>query len=301
MNNEKKPLLIVTGLSGAGKTKTIKILEDLGYFCVDNLPVALLSGFAFLTQDQQKMQRMSAVVIDIREGEQFLDNLWKALEELDHNRIPYSVLFMEASDGVLVRRFSETRRTHPLSEEGSILMSIQKEKEYFAKLKNRADYIIDTTDISVKELRDQLLNIVSRIGQLENIPSMTLKIISFGYKFGLPIDADVVMDVRFLPNPFYEEALRPLTGLSDQISKYVADNPLAKDFMERFTGLIELVLPFLQKEGKNQITIAFGCTGGKHRSVSISKIFSFLMQEKGFITRVFHRDIDKDDNMVDQI
>ena len=300
-SNEKKPLLIVTGLSGAGKTKTIKILEDLGYFCVDNLPVALLSGFAYLTQDQQKMQRMSAVVIDIREGEQFLDNLWKALEELDHHQIPYSILFMEAADSVLVRRFSETRRTHPLSEEGSLLMSIQKEKEYFAKLKNRADYILDTTDVSVKELRDQLLKIVTRIGDIENILPMTLKIITFGYKFGLPIDADIVMDVRFLPNPFYDEALRPLTGLSDLISKYVVDNPLGKAFMDCFTELLELILPPLQKEGKSQITIAFGCTGGKHRSVSISKMFSFIMQEKGYITRVYHRDIDKDDNMADPI
>lgn len=299
MNNEIKPLLIVTGLSGAGKTKTIKILEDLSYFCVDNLPVALLPGFALLTRDQLKMQRMSAVVIDIREGEQFLDNLWKALDELDHNQIAYTILFLEATDSVLVRRFSETRRTHPLSEEGSVLMSIQREREYFTKLKNRADYIIDTTDLSVKELRDEVLNIVSKIGQLENIPPLTIKIISFGYKSGIPIDADIIMDVRFLPNPFYEESLRPLTGLSDQISKYVADNPLAKEFMEKFTDLIDLIIPQLQKEGKNQITIAFGCTGGKHRSVSISKMFSFLMQEKGYITRVFHRDIEKDDNMAD--
>lgn len=301
MNNEKNPLLIVTGLSGAGKTKTIKILEDLGFFCVDNLPVALLSGFAFLTRDQQKIQRMSAVVIDIREGEQFLDNLWKALEELDHNHIPYSVLFMEASDAVLVRRFSETRRTHPLSEEGSIMMSIQREKEYFSKVKNRADFIIDTTDISVKELRDQLLNMVTMMGQPEKLPPFTIKIISFGYKFGIPIDADLVMDVRFLPNPFYDESLRPLTGLSDQISKYVADNRLAKEFIERFTGLLELILPYLQKEGKSQITIAFGCTGGRHRSVSVSKIISFLMQERGYNTRVFHRDIDRDDNSAEPI
>jgi len=301
MNNEKKPLLIVTGLSGAGKTKTIKILEDLGYFCVDNLPVAMLSGFAQLTQDQQKIKRMSAVVIDIREGEQFLDNLWKALDELDHKQIPYSILFMEASDAILVRRFSESRRTHPLSDEGSILMSIQKEKNYFMTLKNRADYLIDTTDLSVKDLRDQVIRIISRISQLEmNVP-LTIKIISFGYKSGIPIDADIVMDVRFLPNPFYDEALRPLTGLSDQISKYVADNPLAKQFIQCFTNLLDLILPLIQKEGKDQITIAFGCTGGKHRSVAIAKMFSFLMQEKGYMVRVFHRDIDKDDNMVEWI
>lgn len=301
MNNEKKPLLIVTGLSGAGKTKTIKILEDLGYFCVDNLPVAMLPGFALLTQDQQKIKRMSAVVIDIREGEQFLDNLWKALDELDHNQIPYSILFMEASEVILVRRFSESRRTHPLSDEGSILMSIQKEKSYFLTLKERADYIIDTTELSVKDLRDQVIHIISRISQLEKNVPLIIKIISFGYKSGIPIDADIIMDVRFLPNPFYDELLRPMTGLSDQISKFVADNPLAKQFMQRFIDMLDLILPLIQKEGKDQITIAFGCTGGKHRSVSIAKIFSFVMQEKGYMVRVFHRDIDKEDNSVDVI
>jgi len=289
-------LLIVTGLSGAGKTKSIKLLEDVGFFCVDNLPVALLSGFASLTQqDKGRDSRLTAVVIDVREGEDFQQELFKALQELNEKGIQYSILFLEASDEVLVRRFSETRRKHPLSTDGGILTAILKERSFLNTLREKANYIIDTSNYSIKELREKIISIVTFLGDYQEKDHLMINLLSFGYKCGVPIDADIVMDVRFLPNPFYEETLKELTGLEDSILSYVTDNSVGKEFILKFTELLLFAIPLYKKEGKSQITVAFGCTGGKHRSVAIAKLFKQILTKRGYNVHLFNRDIYADE------
>lgn len=294
-------LLIVTGLSGAGKTKSIKLLEDLGFFCVDNLPVALLSGFASLTQqDKGRDNRLTAVVIDVREGEDFQQDLFQALHDLNEKGIPYSILFLEASDEVLVRRFSETRRKHPLSSDGGILTAILKERSFLGSLREKANYIIDTSNYSLKDLREKIISIVTLLGDYQEKDHMAINLLSFGYKCGVPIDADIVMDVRFLPNPFYEEELKDLTGLEDSIRSYVTENNAGKEFIQKFTELLLFLVPLYKKEGKSQITVAFGCTGGKHRSVAIAKLFKQILTKRGYNVHLINRDIYADDELGDK-
>ena len=293
----KNHILIVTGLSGAGKTRCVKILEDLNYFCVDNLPLALLPGFASLIKNTKGEVSKTAVVVDIREGEDFLTDLWKTLDKIEEDSISYSIIFLEASDEVLVRRFSETRRRHPLSTDGSILPAIVSEMNRLRPLRDKANYIVDTTNYSVKDLREKLMSITSLIGEKENDDRLTINVISFGYKGGVPIDADIVMDVRFLPNPFYEEALRDLNGLSKDVSMYVIDSLIGKEFIKKFTDLLFFVLPVYKKESKNQVALAFGCTGGKHRSVAIANIVGKMLSEKGYKVNLFNRDIYSDNNL----
>ena len=297
MPDPKTHLLIVTGLSGAGKTQCIKLLEDLGYFCVDNLPVALLSGFAELINRSDEPQKMTAVVIDVREGEGFWKNLQEALNQLKEQDIAYSILFLEASDEILVRRFSETRRKHPLSEDGSILNAILRERTFLSHLREKANFIMDTSPYSLKDFREKLLSIVSLIHNHTEAYPVNINIVSFGYKAGVPIDADIIMDVRFLPNPFYDCDLRSLNGLNEEIVHYVVDNSIAKEFITKITDLLQFVIPLYHQEGKSQITIAFGCTGGKHRSVAIADLIGKTLMNQGYHINFQHRDIYNDDQL----
>lgn len=290
--NNKINLLIITGLSGAGKTHCIKILEDLGYFCVDNLPLKLLSGFASLVKDLGKNEsKPTAVVVDIREGSNFVENLFDALSKLEEDNITYRIIFLEANDEILVRRFSETRRRHPLSRDGSILTAIMQEKALLASIREKANFIIDTSDFTVKDLREKLNAILSLVGNSEE-ENLTVNIVAFGFKSGIPIDADIVMDVRFLPNPFYESSLKDLNGLSEEVSNYVTENEIGKNFLDKLLSLLLFILPLYKKEGKSQATIAFGCTGGKHRSVAIANAVKNILIANGYKVNTLNRDLE---------
>jgi len=303
MKNKTKgqSLLIITGLSGAGKTKCTKILEDLGYYCVDNLPIVLLSAFATWIQKAPFCQsRPTAVVIDVRGGDQFQEDLGVALLQLEKDGILYTILFLEAQNEVLVRRFSETRRKHPVSCEGGMLASINLERQYMQSLRERANYIIDTSLFTLKEFRERVLSIGSIISQaMEDY--MMIHLISFGYKNGIPIDADMVMDVRFLPNPFYENDLKDLTGMHPTIQDYVIENDVGREFVEKFTSLLLYLIPLYQKEGKSQITIAFGCTGGKHRSVAIAQLFQQILEKNGHNSQLTNRDVQDPDELSERV
>lgn len=284
-------LLIVTGLSGAGKTVCVKILEDLGFFCVDNLPLKLLSGFATLIKELDKEESQpTAVVVDVREGSDFVSNLFKTLSQLEKDNISYTIIFLEASDELLVRRFSETRRKHPLSTDGGTLTAIIRERALLKPLRDKANFIIDTSKYNIKELRDKLMVILSLIGRSDDV--FTVNIISFGFKSGIPIDADIVMDVRFLPNPFYEESLKDLNGLSNEVSSYVTDNKIGKEFFEKFTSLLLYILPLYKRDGKSSATIAFGCTGGKHRSVAVAEAVKEILIKNNYRVNTYNRDLE---------
>jgi UPF0042 nucleotide-binding protein len=294
-------MLIITGLSGAGKTKCTKILEDLGYYCVDNLPIVLLTEFASWMQKAQFCQnRPTAVVIDVRGGEQFQTDLTKALNHLEISNIPYTILFLEAQNEILVRRFSETRRKHPVSCDGGILSSINLERQYMQSLRERANYIIDTSLFTLKEFRERVLSIGSILSQATE-DHMMIHLVSFGYKNGIPIDADMVMDVRFLPNPFYESDLKERTGLDTNVQNYVIENETGRAFVEKFSNLLLFLIPLYQKEGKSQITIAFGCTGGKHRSVTVAMLFQQILDNHGYSSQLTNRDIKDDDDLSDRL
>ncbi|MBS4025056.1 MAG: RNase adapter RapZ [Clostridia bacterium] len=282
-------LVIVTGLSGAGKTVAIQSFEDQGYFCVDNLPPSFIPKFAELcAQSEGKIQQV-ALVIDIRGGE-FFDSLFAALEQLDDQQYAYEILFLEASDDTLVRRFKESRRRHPLGGDGGILEGIWEERKRLEKLKFRATIIIDTSGLSSGELKQELRK---RFGVKEKDQPMNISIISFGYKYGIPIDVDLLMDVRFLPNPFYQEDLRLLTGTSVEVQDYVFESDAAKEFLAKYAELILLLLPQYVKEGKSQLVIGIGCTGGQHRSVTLACKLGEKLATNGYEATVKHRDAAK--------
>ncbi len=281
--------LIITGISGAGKSIAMKVFEDLGYFCVDNLPPALLSKFAELCLQSDGAVRRAAVAIDVRGGEFFAD-LFTALAHLEEMGFDYQILFLDAADDVLVRRFEETRRKHPLAQAGGVLQGIQSERRQLQTVKEAADKIIDTSLSSVRDLRDE---IVSTFVHGEQQKGLAVSVVSFGYKFGIPLDADLVFDVRFLPNPNYNEALRPLAGNSPQVRRFVLDQDATREFMTRLAGLMDYLLPQYVQEGKSHLTIALGCTGGKHRSVVLADELGRHLGSHGYRVRVRHRDIRK--------
>lgn len=284
-------LLIVTGLSGAGKTLAVQSLEDLGFYCVDNLPPSFIPKFAQLcVQSSGKIQRV-ALVVDVR-GREFFSSLFAALDQLDEQQYLYEILFLEASDNTLVRRFKESRRRHPLSIEGSVLAGITEERERLAKLKARANIIIDTSGLSPSLFKQEIKKRFSSNNKQKN-PNMTISLTSFGYKYGVPIDADLLMDVRFLPNPFYEEELRLLTGTSKEVQEYVLNSNGAKEFLEKYSELIMFLLPKYIGEGKAHLVIGMGCTGGQHRSVTMACKLGEILTAKGYEVVVRHRDASK--------
>ena len=283
--------VIVSGMSGAGKSTALKVLEDFGFFCVDNLPVALLPNFGEIASDRQTEVDKVAVGVDIRNGEQ-LTRLNSQLEVLCELGIEYEILFLDAEDETLVKRYKETRRTHPLAKEDRIETGISREREMISFIRDRADYIIDTTTLLTRELRQEVEKIF--VGN-EEYGNFIITVLSFGFKYGIPSDADLVFDVRFLPNPYYVDELRPMTGLDDSVFNYVMDNETAKRFMGKLEDMVNFLIPNYVQEGKTSLVIAIGCTGGKHRSVTIAReLYSRLIKNNEYGFRLEHRDVEKD-------
>ncbi|HEY5531888.1 MAG TPA: RNase adapter RapZ [Candidatus Anoxymicrobiaceae bacterium] len=280
--------MIVTGMSGAGKTGALKCLEDMGYYAIDNLPATLLTNIVDIAPIHGKKLERVAVVMDVRGGTEFED-LFKALEGLES--VPYTIVFLDASNDVLLKRFSETRRIHPLDGAGlRVTDTIEQERRVLQPLRERADVVIDTSSLNIYELREKLRLVVP---DLRDIRMTRLTFISFGYKYGHPLDADIVFDVRFLPNPYWVEGMRDLDGHDDSVIEYVLEQPETVEFINRFDGLLELILPSYQRERRPYLTIAIGCTGGKHRSVVITDTMAASFLARGFATSVIHRDISK--------
>lgn len=281
-------LVIITGMSGAGKTVAIQSFEDLGFFCVDNLPPTLLPKFMELMKESGTKMNKVALVMDLR-GREFFDSLFKALDDLaETSWVAPQVLFLDADDSTLVRRYKETRRSHPLAPSGLPLEGIRLERELLEELKGRAQTIYKTTDMKPKELREKILEEFSE----NKKATFTVNVMSFGFKHGIPIDADLVFDVRFLLNPHYIDHMRPKTGLDEEVSTYVLKWNETNKFLEKVTDLLSFMLPHYKREGKAQLIIAIGCTGGQHRSVALAETISKFF-EKDYQTRVTHRDIDK--------
>ena len=283
---QESEFVIITGMSGAGKTVAIQSFEDLGFFCIDNLPPALLLTFLKLMRQSGKDMNRIAAVMDMRGGDLF-DSLIGALDDMaKENAVTPKILFLEADDETLVRRYKETRRSHPLAPAGLPLEGIARERLLLSELKGRAQFIYNTSTLKPKELREKIQAEFSAKGNY----TFTLNIMSFGYKHGMPIDADLVFDVRFLPNPYYIEELRPKTGLESDVSDYVLKWPETKLLNEKLTDLLVYMIPQYKREGKRQLVIAFGCTGGQHRSVTLTEYFAKLFQ-KDYQTVITHRDI----------
>lgn len=283
--------VIVTGMSGAGKSTALKMLEDMGYFCVDNLPIALVTKFGeMLTTPDSELNRV-ALGIDIRSGEA-LDGLEQHLKELDEKGISYEILFLDAKSDVLVKRYKETRRQHPLGGIGHVDVGIAKEREKISFLKLRATYILDTSKMLTRELKAELEKIFVEGKDFKNL---YVTVMSFGFKYGIPQDADIVLDVRFLPNPYYIEDLKEKTGNDPEVQDYVMNNERAELFVKKLEDLVQFLLPNYIWEGKNQLVIAIGCTGGKHRSVTLAnKLYEFVSRDEHYGARIEHRDIEKD-------
>ncbi len=281
-------LMVITGMSGAGKSLALDFFEDRGYYCVDNLPPTLIEKFADLCLESN-FDRL-AVVSDIR-GREFFDALASALNSLDEQDLHYEVLFLDASNETLVSRFKETRRKHPLDEEGRLLEAIKKERALLEELKGRASKVIDTSKFSVKEFRRELDRLYNSVE--ESTSDLRVSLISFGFKHGPPMDSDLVFDVRFLPNPHYVDSLRPLTGKDTEVQKYIFKWPVAEKFYDHLFEFIKFLLPEYEKEGKSHLMISIGCTGGHHRSVaSVLRLKDFLTSQD-YKVSIQHRDIEK--------
>jgi len=278
--------VIITGMSGAGKSQAVKCMEDLGFYCIDNLPPILIPKFVELCRQVQGDISKIALVIDIRGG-MFFDDLFTSLKDLDGLEYPYEILFLDASDATLIKRFKETRRVHPLSINSSISDGINKEREKLQKLKFMATNIIDTTKMTPGQLKEELRNIYLEGNPTDNL---MIHISSFGFKHGIPLDADLVFDVRFLPNPYYVEELKDLTGEDIVVRNYVMKSPISVEFSKKLLDMINFLIPHYVKEGKNQLVIAIGCTGGKHRSVTLAHVLYHSLKEKEYRVILSHRD-----------
>jgi UPF0042 nucleotide-binding protein len=280
-------LLIITGMSGAGKTVAVQSLEDLGFFCVDNLPPVLIPKFAELIKQSGGSIERVALVIDLR-GREFFESLSEAIDSLNQMEgISFHILYLDASDQTLVSRYKETRRRHPLSPNGSPLEGIHAERRLLQEMKGRAHQIIDTSQMKPAQLREKIISQYAQQGS-----PLTINVLSFGFKYGTPIDADLMFDVRFLPNPHYVEELRPKTGCDPEVAEYVMNRKETKEFVDKLVDFLSFTLPHYQREGKSQLVIGIGCTGGKHRSVAIAEHIGDVFS-KDFTVRVSHRDIDK--------
>ncbi len=280
-------LIIVSGLSGAGKSLVMNNLEDSGYFCIDNFPPYLLTSLVRKLKEETEIHKL-AVAIDIRGGH-FLKDYKEAMAELDENKMSYETIFMESSNRAIIARYKMTRRRHPLIEkaQGDIQLAIKMEREMLSTIRIKVDRIIDTTGISTNQCRKIIENIVAE----QEKTNFLITIYSFGYKYGLPMDADLVMDVRFLPNPFYLEHLKFLTGESNKVEEYVFSFKVTSEFLEKYVDLLKFLIPKYMEEGKRQLVIAIGCTGGQHRSVVISRALEKALQGEGVRTYLYHREI----------
>lgn len=280
-------VLIVTGMSGAGKSQAVKNLEEFGYFCVDNMPPALMTKFAELYMRGDSQIEKIALMMDIR-GRSMLQDLDPALQELEDMNIHYQVLFLDATDACLINRFKETRRLHPLSKvTGGLEAAIREERRKLGELKKRATYVVDTTGFSARDLQMKL----SEIFLEGNAREMLINVVSFGFKRGVPQTCDLVMDVRFLPNPHYEPDLKPLTGKEKAVRDYALDNPDGELFLQKLKDMVSFLIPRYTKEGKSILIIGIGCTGGKHRSVAVAEELSAYIQSLGYPVHLEHRDV----------
>lgn len=279
--------VIVTGMSGAGKSTALKMLEDMGYFCADNLPVPLVEKFAELAFGAESEYKKVALGIDIRTGKG-IGGLQEVLEHLAAKEIPYKIMYLDSADAVLLKRYKETRRSHPLARDGRIEEGIRTERNELKFLRERADYILDTSTLLTRELRGEMERIISGNVEYQNI---FVTILSFGFKYGIPADSDLVFDVRFLPNPYYVDELRYRTGREKDVQDYVMKTETGHVFLKKLEDMVEYLLPNYVAEGKNQLVISIGCTGGKHRSVTIAeKLAEYLRQHSEYGLKLEHRD-----------
>ncbi len=279
--------VIITGMSGAGKTQVIHFLEDIGYYCIDNMPPIFINTFAKACYTEKNLQNV-AIVADIRSGEMF-DDIEKELDALRAGDFPFELLYLEANDNVIIKRYKETRRSHPLSANGRIADGIEKEREKLKNLRLRADHIIDTSNLLTRQLKKIVTDLY---GEGEE-SYFTVECRSFGFKHGIPTDADLVFDVRFLPNPFYIENLKHHTGLDAAVRDYVMDFPQSLKFLDKLYDMISTLLPYYIDEGKTQLVICIGCTGGHHRSVAITEAIGKRLAQNGIRVTVTHRDIER--------
>ncbi|WP_300382240.1 RNase adapter RapZ [Clostridium sp.] len=283
--------IIVTGLSGAGKTEATRSLEDMGYFCVDNLPPKLIPKFAeACIQSQGKIDKV-ALVIDIRGGI-FFDDLFESLIYLKNQDFKYEILFLDASDEVLVKRFKESRRSHPLAPGSRVITGINEERNRLREVKDRANIIIDTSKYAIRDLREEMTKNYGDIKKLDN--DLYVTVLSFGFKYGIPVDSDLVFDVRFIPNPFYIPTLKPFSGNDKPVSDYVLHQEETTKFLEITEEMLDFLIPSYKKEGKRQLIISIGCTGGRHRSVAIANSIYRKLTEKNYNASVEHRDVGED-------
>jgi UPF0042 nucleotide-binding protein len=282
-------LLIVTGMSGAGRSETMRALEDFGYYCVDNLPPRFLLNLVELIEISGRNIRNIAAACDVRSKE-FFPELMEVIEELKKRSVNYKIIYLDADDETLVKRFKKDRRKHPLSDTGKIIDGVEKEREILRNLKEIADYIIDTSNLEPYQLKERVRLLI--IGSKRRM--LLISVTSFGFKFGIPLDSDIVLDVRFLPNPYYEEDLRSLTGLDEKVKEYVLKRVETDEFLRKLFELLDYVIPRYEREGKTHLAIAVGCTGGRHRSVVISEKIAEHLRNHNLNVAVSHRDISKE-------
>jgi UPF0042 nucleotide-binding protein len=289
--NDLAKLVIITGMSGAGKTIAVQSLEDLGFFCVDNLPPVLIPKFAELIDQSKGRIGKVALVIDLR-GREFFTSLSESLRHIQDNyTYTYEILFLDSTDSVLVQRYKESRRRHPLAPEGLPLEGIEHERKLLEELKGLATQVIDTTNLKPLELKEKISSRFTNISQ----NSMSINVTSFGFKYGVPIDADLIFDVRFLPNPHYEDHLRAQTGQNPEVYDYVMKWPDTQTFLTKLLDMLHFLIPQYNKEGKSQVVVGIGCTGGKHRSVAIAEYLGKMMgNSESEIVRISHRDAERD-------
>ena len=283
--------IIVTGLSGAGKSEATNALEDMGYFCVDNLPPKLIKKFAEVCKQSQGSIDKVALVMDIRGGI-FFDDLFEGLSELSKEQFQYEILFLDTSDEALVKRYKEKRRSHPLAPGGRVITGIELERQKLREVKDKADVIIDTSKYAIKDLREEMAR---KFGDKE-MPEkqMAITILSFGFKYGIPVDSDLVFDVRFIPNPFYIPELKPFSGNDEPVKNYVMEQTETQTFLQKANDMFEFLIPNYQKEGKRQLIISIGCTGGRHRSVAIANSIYETLRANNHDVYIEHRDIKED-------
>lgn len=280
--------VVVTGMSGGGKSTVLKMLEDIGYYCVDNLPVSLIEKFVELISAPGTDITKVALGLDVRAGQLFQDAA-NILQRMKETGIDFEILFMDASDNALIKRYKETRRIHPLAAEGRVEDGILREREMLSGIRSHADYVIDSSNLLTRELKEELDRIFVKN---EEYNSLMITLLSFGFKYGIPVDADLVFDVRFLPNPFYVEELKHKTGNDKEVQEYVLQFEEARHFLDKLTDMLQFLVPYYVKEGKYQLVIAIGCTGGQHRSVTLANELYARMKDQGnYGIKLFHREV----------
>lgn len=289
--NEKSRFLIVTGLSGSGKTQACQYLEDLGYFCVDNLPPVFIPKFAELCAHTTGAGMEKVVLVVDTRSREFFDTLVQVLESMKREGQPYELLYMEASDPVIIRRYKETRRRHPMAPSSRISEGVIKERERLAKVRDKATYIIDTSDLKKNKLKEKIIKLFGN----KDGRRMSINVLSFGFKFGLPLDADMVFDVRFLPNPFYIESMRHKSGAVPEVAEFIAGHAETQEFLKHLDNMVDFLVPQFIKEGKQQLVLAAGCTGGMHRSVFTAQHLFDRLTAAGYQVTLEHRDLMKND------